>query len=140
MASFYLDACINPKLADELRALRHEAITARDAGLALDAPDPRQLLEAVHRNAVFLTHDAGFVAFHDAWHRWSREWGVTPWPPKLPPILVFPHYDARRTQLWLLPYTAAQLDVFVGSGRTASNSLHHWKPATGDWVEMRYRE
>jgi hypothetical protein len=140
VASFYLDACINPKLAVELRALSHAAITSREASVALDASDPQQLLETVHRNAIFLTHDVGFVGLHDAWHRWSREWAVTPWPPILPAILVFPHYDARRAPLWLLPYSAGQLDGFVAGGRAIHNSLYQWKPALADWVACPFKE
>jgi hypothetical protein len=140
LASFYLDACINPKLGDELQKLGHATATSRSAGLALDAPDPRQLLESVRRNAIFLSHDAGFLSLHDAWHRWSREWGVAPWPPALPPILLFPHYDPRRAPLWLLPYAAGQLDAFVAGGQAVYNSIHQWKPAIGHWVATPYKE
>lgn len=77
MADFYIDNDVAVALADTLKHAGHSAITTRDLNL-LKASDAEQLLVASLRQRIFVTHNrADYELLHDAWGRWSKEWGVS---------------------------------------------------------------
>ncbi len=76
-AEIYLDEDLDVVVADILKALGFEAVTARDAG-RLRATDPEQLAYAASQQMVLLSHNRlDFEALHRQYLAESRDhWGI----------------------------------------------------------------
>jgi len=71
-----LDENVSGRLGDAIRAFGYDVLTT-DALGRKGASDVDQLSFAALSRRLLITHDAGhFELLHEAWHRWSRDWGV----------------------------------------------------------------
>jgi hypothetical protein len=120
---FYLDHDVAIELADDLRALGHQALTTRDQG-AETARDFRQLLIAAQAHRVLVTHNRkDFRLLHGAWITWSEVWGVQAIHAG---ILILPH--ARPAE------SARRLQAFAQNHPgLLSNELHECN-GRGEWI------
>jgi hypothetical protein len=135
MASLCLDNDMATRVAGMLRAAGHQAVTARDLGLAR-ASDAELLLIAAQRGWTFVTHNADdFTLLDDGWRRWSTAWGVTAHHAG---ILLLPQATpAERARGRLDPVELAQhLIDLLDSGQPGSNELWQWQRAAS-WVRQR---
>jgi hypothetical protein len=107
-----------------LKGRGHDARTAVDVGMS-HATDEDHLLTAARNGWTLVTNDAeDFILLHDAWHRWSREWRVTPTHSG---ILI-------AMQTWKAERLAAEVEEFLGRGLPLENRLYQWK-WTGSWPQ-----
>lgn len=73
----YLDENVSGRLGEMLRTFGHDVFTTDDLGRK-GSTDGDQFSFTAHAGRVFVTHDAGdFELLHEAWRRWSHDWGVT---------------------------------------------------------------
>src|SRR5439155_6703597 len=93
MASLYLDHGVAIAVTPPLLAAGHDVVIARRV-VPRTAGDDLHLLTATHLGRILVTYDADFILLHNAWRRWSRDWGIsrlhtgillTPQPPFAPP-------------------------------------------------------
>ena len=123
MAALYLDEDVHQAATDLLDALGHSTLHARVH--AKGAGDDAQLLIAARDNRVLVTcNRKDFVLLHDAWQRWSQEWGVHP---QHAGILVV------RNE-WTPQSIAERVDAFFALGRPTANRLYRYVAERG-WVE-----
>lgn len=116
MARFHLDHNVSQKIAPLLRTAGHDVVTARELRME-SAGDEEHLLIAAKSGRILVTYNVkDFRLLHDAWQRWSRDWGVIRHHAG---ILIIPDN-------WLAPYAVWQLDAFVQATPSISNELHEW--------------
>jgi hypothetical protein len=88
VTAFYLDNDVSCDLGDLLTAAGHIVWHTRDLGLAR-ANDAAQMLTAVDRGAVMVTHNAkDYTLIHQAWHLLGARWKINE---RHPGILILPH-------------------------------------------------
>ncbi len=122
MSGLHLDNCVAKQVARLLIQAGYSVVTAAELGLKR-APDGRQLLEAAQQSRVLISHNADhFTALHDAWHLWSRSWGVS----------------ALHAGILLIPHAVPQVEVryideIMASGWPLANELYRWR-VRGGWV------
>ncbi|HET8632403.1 MAG TPA: DUF5615 family PIN-like protein [Thermomicrobiales bacterium] len=76
MTDLYLDNDVALQVLPILRAAGHGVWATRDLGRTR-ASDADQLLFAARNGWTLITHNRGhYVLLHDAWRRWSADWGV----------------------------------------------------------------
>jgi hypothetical protein len=76
MARFFLDNDFPLGVGVALARVGHDVTSARSTNRE-HRRDDDQLLHASHEQRIILTHNKrDFELLHDAWHRWSRSWGV----------------------------------------------------------------
>lgn len=125
MARFLLDEHLSFRLAEPLRRRGHDAVTARQLGLA-GADDATILLEAAHRGCILATENhRDFLNLHYAWRRWPVGWDLAPAP-----------VHAGILSLEQLPQSALEvvataLDEFVTLGRPLANGFYAWRSHRG---------
>ncbi len=108
-----------------LRGFGYDVVASREIAYER-AFDDEQLIFAARHGRVLLTHNGDdFDLLHDAWRRWSLEWGVQR---SHAGILVLP-------QEWTHERKAREIDHFLRSGPALANQLFRWRIGTG-W-EMR---
>lgn len=123
MASVYLDHNVPADAAGFLRADQHVVRSAVEVQLERATGDV-QLLEAARRGWVIVTNNVrDFILLHDAWHLWSREWGVTPQHAGI--LLTRQTWNARRL--------ADEVSGFLATGPALTNQLYQWHGERG-WV------
>ncbi len=126
MVAFYLDNDVSLNIAAALFRLTHTATTAHALGLH-SANDAEQLLTAVQRGAILVTHNyRDFLLLHRAWLRW-RTAGAGYALPEHPGILSIPQ------QRWTDDEAAHELDTFTQTNPALPNMLYQWTPSRG-WV------
>jgi predicted nuclease of predicted toxin-antitoxin system len=122
--AFYLDHNVPLDLAGQLRARGYHALHTRELGLQ-QQHDAAQLLTALDRQAVLVTHDRqDYLLLHRLWQLLRARY------PAVPPhagILRLPVADAAQL--------AAALEAFVQGGQVAVNAYYHWQPARG-WAAL----
>lgn len=122
MAAIYTDHNVARQVAEGLRRLDHDVVTARDLGREV-ADDDEHLLLAAERGWVLLTHNAkDFVLLHGAWRRWAGAWNVQA---DHSGIIILPNW----TPLELI----AAMDLFLQSRPVLRNALYEWR--THRWVQ-----
>lgn len=128
MARLYLDYNIAIDVQAALVALGHMADHTRESPRMMEAKDGHQLLYAVERGSILLTHDRkDFPTIHDAWRRWSAAWGCGP-----------PHAGVLMVEQRVPPEMLADVvDKLINSGAPLVNELYNWTPATG-WEHWPY--
>ena len=120
MPGLHLDNCVAKQVARLLTQAGYSVVTAAELGLQR-APDGRQLLEAAQQGRVFISHNADhFTSLHDAWHLWSRRWGVS----------------AVHADILLSPHALPHVEVRhiaenMASGCPLTNELYRWRPRGG---------
>ncbi len=125
MARFYLDNDVAQRVAAELDAFGHDAITTR-ALHRRRARDEQQLMFAVHERRIFVTHNArDFILLHDAWHLWTYTWGVQ----EEHTGIFIPPQDPTS---WPAPKIALEIHLFIKTGQPIANQLYEWDQ--GAWV------
>jgi hypothetical protein len=73
---FFLDENVSGRLGQALRDFGHDVLTTAASGRK-GASDVDQLSFAARTNRILVTLDTGhFELLHEAWHRWSHDWGV----------------------------------------------------------------
>jgi hypothetical protein len=121
-ARFYLDNDVPRDVIDLLRAAGHDAVHCRSI-FAVDPGDDRHLLEAKRQNRILVTHNGGdYILLHDAWRRWSQDWGVTA---EHGGILVLPQSNAAEV--------FRLIDVFLSQNLPIRNELYGYR-TRGGWV------
>ena len=106
---------------ERLRALGYDIISSRDVAYAR-ANDDEALTFAARDGRVLLTHDIDdFELLHDAWRRWTTEWGVVRHHAG---ILILP-------QEWPNDRKADEIDAFLSTDPDLKNQLYRWKASTG---------
>ncbi|MBI3971844.1 MAG: DUF5615 family PIN-like protein [Chloroflexi bacterium] len=123
MPVLYLDHNV-PRQADGLlRQNGHAVWTSRQIHRER-ATDDEQLLVAVTQGWTIVTNNArDFVLLHDAWHRWSQAWHVTP---RHSGILI-------TRQTWDGHRVAAEVSMFLALDVDTANELYQWHGDLG-WV------
>lgn len=136
MASFYLDHNISRLVAYYLQQLGHQAMTARELGMAR-AQDGEVLLAAAADDATVVTHNTrDFQMLHDAWIRWSRAWNVS----ALRPGILALADVARGGPSWTLHLMAQEIHQFLNQGPELANELYYCRSPrwqrwqSGIWV------
>ena len=76
MASLYLDHGVAVAVTPPLLAAGHDVLIARHV-VPRTAGDDLHLLTATHLGRILVAYDADFILLHDAWRRWSRDWGIS---------------------------------------------------------------
>jgi len=123
VARFYIDNCLSPRIARELRQRQHWAVATRSRQMGR-AGDEEQLLIATQNSEILVTSNRkDFFLLHDAWLRWSRAWSTVPLP-QHPGILVIP-------QAWPPDVAAHELDHFVTRGVLLANGLYWFRLNVG---------
>jgi hypothetical protein len=129
--ALFLDNDISVQLAVSLSAEGHDVVTARQAGRAA-ASDAEHLLRASNDGRTLVTHNQDdFELLHDAWIRWSFDWGVDAHHAS---ILVIP--QARHVPVARM---ATDLARFFQSGVTLTNALYRRRIGgeRTDWERWR---
>ena len=124
MANLYLDHGINRHITPVLQHAGHDVVTARSRGLQR-AGDDEHLLVATRADRILVTHDQDFITLHNAWRRWSAEWGVSALHPGILIVAQPPVAPAL--------YGAQELAAFLAMGHVLTNELYRWTPDRG-WV------
>jgi hypothetical protein len=76
VAQLFLDNDFPLDAADGLRLLGHDVETARSTQRE-DQTDDAQLLYAANGARILVSHNwKDYLLLHDAWHRWSKDWGT----------------------------------------------------------------
>jgi hypothetical protein len=76
VAHLFLDNDFPLDAGGGLRLLGHDVETARSTQRE-DQTDDAQLLYAANSGRILVTHNwKDYLLLHDAWHRWSRNWGI----------------------------------------------------------------
>jgi hypothetical protein len=120
VTAFYLDNDVSLQLVDLLQEAGHQVWHTRDLRQTT-ADDVGQLLTAVERGAVLVTHNyRDFELVHLAWRAFAARWGAVE---AHPGILILP--QAIETQL--LQY----LDAFLASGLPLPNACYRYRPSSG---------
>jgi hypothetical protein len=126
VAQFYLDHNVATGVARELTALGHQAVSARQAGLA-GASDASHLLTAAQRGFVLVTNDLDFLALQAAWREWAAAWRVTPTPTHHGILLI--RQGPRGGAL----AAARSVHAHLSTAPVLPNTLWQWTQA-GTWV------
>ena len=126
MVQFYLDHNVAAGVAGELSNLGHQAINARQLGLA-GATDATQLLTAVQRGAVLVTNNRDFLALQAAWREWATAWRVTPVPVHHGILLI------KQGQMGGAVPAAQYIHAHVVRGPVLPNTLWQWT-VSGTWT------
>lgn len=133
MPPFHVDHNVSQRLTRLLVARGYDAVAAHDLGLDR-ASDARHLLLAAKQGRIVLTHnERDFLLLHDAWLRWSADWGVEPHHAG---IIVLPQkerWDAYRSleEIESLLGRAPQ----AGRVRPMTDLLWRWQARRG-WFEF----
>lgn len=123
MAAFLLDHNVSSKLVPLLYVRGHTATTARAVQMD-SAGDERILLAAATQERILVTHNIkDFQLLHDAWHLWSRTWGVKS---DHMGILIIPDYHR-----WIPIRAAREIDTFIAQEFSLTNTLYEWKARDG---------
>ena len=126
MAKFYLDHCLSPKIAHELRQLPpphdwHRAVATKTRRLG-HASDGEQLLTALQHDEILVTSNRrDFFLLHDAWLAWHRA-GLLVRSHK--GILVIP-------QAWTPDVAAHELVMFMAGRGLLDNEAYHYRIGSG---------
>ena len=116
MPRFHLDHNVSQKISPLLRTMGHDVVTARDLRMEA-AGDEEHLLVAANSVRTLVTSNVkDFRLLHDAWQRWSQDWGIEK---RHAGILIIP-------DTWLAPYATQQLDAFIQITSSVVNELHEW--------------
>jgi hypothetical protein len=92
---------------------------AGDLGLGR-ATDDAQHLTAAERGLILLTYNhEDFVLLHDAWHRWSNAWGVSP---RHAGIIV------PKAQ-WSAERASAEIDRLLAAVTSFEDTFYEWHGA-----------
>ncbi len=122
MPAFYADHNVSLELAQRLRLMGHILVTARDLGLGW-ATDDEHLLVAARATQTLITHNRkDFVLLHNAWIRWTGEWGVEQ---QHGGILITP-------QTLAVSQAAIEIDKFTKAGQPLVGRLYEWRG--GRWI------
>jgi hypothetical protein len=121
MKPLFADHNIARPAVARLRALGYDIVASRE--VAYDrANDDETLSFAARTGRILLTHDVeDFELLHDAWSRWSTEWGVERHHAG---ILILP-------QEWPNDRKAQEIDAFLKTDLDLTNRLFRWKASTG---------
>jgi hypothetical protein len=126
---FHLDQDVGRRLKEQLN-LRYAddvARTATDLGLQR-ASEGHHLIEAAKANRIFVTSNVrDFITIHDAWIRWSAEWGIQR---SHAGILIIP-------QLWGPQKAAYEIASFLNGRTTIPNEIWGYDndPAMQRWIQ-----
>lgn len=125
MAAFYLDSDVSIHLAPLLHGLGHSATTSRDVGLR-GATDDAQLLEAVQRGWITITHNRrDFTMLHDAWITWPAAFGMA-LPPH--PVVLVLEQGRPRVHIGVL-----EAIMTANTSVDLANELLWWRRNSGWW-------
>ena len=128
MAQLYTDHNVAVRVAEILHQSGHEALIARDVGLAR-AEDDEHLLFAVQQGRTLLTHNRkDFILLHNALCRWSAAWPAQPAPHHFG-ILVL-QQDIGAAEL------SHAVDSFLASAPYLPNELYRWQQNSG-WTRLQ---
>ncbi len=122
MADFHIDEDVPVALAQELVALGHTALTARDLYL-IGALDPVHLRQAALNNRILVTHNKrDFRVLHQAWTTWFTD---------------RPHAGilVMKQHVIFAPEMARDIDAFLRAGRDMANRAYEWKRG-GHWENL----
>ena len=121
MAELFADRNIRCGVRLRRRTLGHVVTTTDD--LRLDrATDEVQLLTAAERGWILLTYnERDYVPLHDAWHRWSAAWGVTPQHAGT----IVPKQE------WSEEQATTEIGRLVEAGAAFTNALYQWHGTLG---------
>ncbi len=121
MAILFTDHNFSAKIAAYPVSGGHQVITADEVSFAR-ATDEEVLLHASLYDQVLVTFNGtDFSLLHDAWHRWSGGWGVTP---AHAGIVIVP-------QRWEPAFAGQELLALLDCILPATNTLHLWRPEEG---------
>lgn len=122
---FYIDEDVHEQLAEQLSAIGHDTVNARQAGNR-GRRDPWQFAFAtLHRRTLVTANRRDFDLLHEAWIVWSDLAIATATGPH-PGILVVPNGSELG-----LERLARIVDEFAQSGTAPDNRLFRWHPKRG---------
>lgn len=135
MARFLIDEDTSPQLANRLNEHGHDAVTARQLGLAgKRTPDTVILVTAIELDRIVVTENHGhFLELHQFLHRLARAWRV-PEEPGHQRIVHHGILTVPQMPEHFMSLTEAEISRFVGSRPSLMNELHfwagghHWRP------------
>jgi hypothetical protein len=122
LPALYFDSNVTNRAARLLAARGLDVRMAADVGMQ-HAIDAEHLLRAAQEGWLLVTNDTDFLDLHDAWHLWSRAWGVEP---RHGGVLV-------GIQSWAYQKVAAEVEAFVAQGIDPANTLYQWRWGHG-WL------
>ncbi|HZR98643.1 MAG TPA: DUF5615 family PIN-like protein [Chloroflexota bacterium] len=124
MAAFYIDHCLSPRIAGQLIARGHRAVTTRARHQAR-AGDDEQLLTAARNGEILVTANGrDYTLLHDAWQWWSAAWGVS--HQHHAGILI-------ALQAWDPATAAHELDLFVQTHPSPTHRCYSYRLGQ-DWL------
>jgi hypothetical protein len=113
--ALYLDEDIKYDAVALLQMRGHGVVHARDHSKG--STDGAQLLVAARAGWIVVTcNQRDFLLLHDAWLRWSHDWGVKPEHSGI--LLVRNHWSAAQV--------TERVHDFFATPRPISNHLYRW--------------
>ena len=124
MAALYLDHGVALAVIAPLQNAGHDVLTVKNLGLRA-AGDDHHLLAAAHLGRILVTYDADFILLHNAWRRWSADWGVSP---RHSGILITPQPPVCSAER-----AVRELVAVLTSSYAFKNELYRWVAGAG-WI------
>jgi predicted nuclease of predicted toxin-antitoxin system len=125
MADFSLDHNVPRRVAVLLCAAGHGATTTREIGRER-ASDANQLLTAVSRGCILVTHDDDFVRLQCSWQQRPAMLQSTATHIGILVIPAFPIWDADRT--------ASEIAGFLALNLPIAGNCYQWQH--GCWIRQ----
>jgi hypothetical protein len=129
MPGYYFDEQASERLTEALVGHGLDATSANRLGNK-GLSDALHLLIAARAQRALVTYDTkDFTLLHEAWHAWSRAWGITD---QHAGILLI--YSAPRLSIEEVAEAVRQFDR-EHAGTSTAGRLFSWKRGTG-WKEI----
>lgn len=120
-AELYFDHNVPYDAAVYLRDAGYSVRTASNIGKATASDDEHVLIAALNRWFTVTTNGRDFILLHDAWHRWSRQWRVSPAHAGI--LIIRADWVANRI--------AGEIHAFLQQEVPIENRLYTWDVALG---------
>jgi hypothetical protein len=129
VATFYLDADVQPTFRVPLERSGHKVLKAHDFDLG-GAIDALHLVMASNLEAILVTHNGkDFRTLCQAWPYWRETWGLE--PADHAGVIAIP----QQTHL-PYPQAAFQINRLLISRGRVWNQLWYFDLKAGDWVQQ----
>jgi predicted nuclease of predicted toxin-antitoxin system len=129
-ARFLIDEDVSIHLAGLLAQRGHDAVTARQLGLAgKGSPDSEILVVAIELDRIVITENhRDFLALHQLSHRLAEVWQVSGRLTAPHPGILTVHSVPTQS----IHLTEAAISQFVNAQASLAGELHYWRK-DGQW-------